>query len=125
MESIVWYNLNKGYISDGNNISLTQYPGVYVYRLKLNKNKIYTGSAVNIAQRFRQHRYKCYVYTKNNNKLYNLVQKYGWDNIEYGILEKINLSNKDIFLDKKLLLVKEQYYLDKYSPVLSINRLAG
>ena len=82
---------------------------------------------VNIAQRFRQHRYRCSVYKGNNNKFYNLVKKYGWDNIEYGILEKINLSSKDtyILINKKLLLDREQYYLDKYSPSLNINRLAG
>jgi group I intron endonuclease len=93
-------------------------PGVYVYRFKLNKNRIYIGSAVNIAQRFRQHRYA-------SNKFYNLVKKYGLDNIEYGIFEKVNLSTKDTFINKKLLLDREQYYLDKYSPHPNINRLAG
>ena len=53
------------------------------------------------------------------------MKKYGLDNIEYGVLEKVKLSTKDTFINKKLLLDRKQYYLDKYSPLLNINRLSG
>ena len=77
MENITWYNLNKvGFIISGNDNSLNKLPGIYVYRLKLDISKLYIGSATNLAQRFRQHRYRCSVYNKSNNKLYSLVKKY-------------------------------------------------
>lgn len=128
MENVIWYNLNeKGFIRQGDNKSLVKSPGIYAYRLKSDKNKVYIGSAVNIAQRFRQHRYRSLAYKANNKKFYNFINKYGWNNIEYGIVEKLHFSanNNDIVMNKKLLLDREQYYLDKYSPSLNINKLAG
>jgi group I intron endonuclease len=127
MEEIIWYNLDeKGFIRKGDNKSLLQGPGIYAYRLKLDKNKVYVGSAVNVAQRFRQHRYRCSIYKSNNSKFYNLVIKYGWNNIQFGIIEQVSFPtyNSDIVLNKKLLLDREQYYLDKYLPSLNINRFA-
>ena len=56
MENIIWYNLDdKGFINKG---YLTKGPGIYAYRFKSDNNKLYIGSAINIAQRFRQHRYR-------------------------------------------------------------------
>jgi len=40
MKNIIWYNLNeKGSIREGDDKYLSQDPGVYVYSLKLDKNK--------------------------------------------------------------------------------------
>lgn len=124
MENIIWYKFNENGFIIGDNEFLVQAPGIYVYRFKLDISKIYIGSAVNIAQRFRQHRYRCSIYKGNNSKFYNLEKKkYGWNNIEYGILEK--LSGKDTYINKGILLDREQYYLNKYSPSLNINKIAG
>ena len=60
--------------------------GVCAFRSKTDTGKLDNGSATNLAQRFRQHRHRCPVYNKSNNKLYNLVQKYGWESLEYGVL---------------------------------------
>lgn len=116
----------KGFIRGGDSKSLSQGPGIYAYRLKSDNNRLYVGSAVNISQRFRQHRYRSSIYKGNGSKFYNLINKYGWNNVEYGIVEEINFPvNNDIPANKKLLLKREQYYLDKYSPTLNINKLAG
>lgn len=104
---------------------MEQVPGIYVYRFKLDASKIYIGSAVNIAQRFRQHRYRYSIYKGNNSKFYNLVKKYGLNNIEYGILEKLSGKNTYVIVNKEILLDREQYYLNKYSPSLNINKVAG
>ena len=53
------------------------------------------------------------------------MRKYGWDNIEYGILEKLSGKSADIIADKRILLDREQHYLDKLSPGLNINKIAG
>lgn len=90
MEGIIWYNLNeKGFIIEGDNESLPQGPGIYAYRSKLDKNKVYIASAINTAQRFRQHGYRSSI-KSSNSKFYNLIIKQGWDNIEFGIIEKVN-----------------------------------
>ena len=125
MENIIWYKLNENGFIIGDNESLEQVPGIYVYRFKLDISKIYIGSAVNIAQRFRQHRYRCSIYKGNNSKFYNLVKKYGWNNIEYGILEKLSGKDTYIIINKETLLDREQYYLNKCSPSLNINKIAG
>lgn len=80
MEKVIWYNLNR-FIIDKDNNCLIKCSGIYAYRFKLNKSKRYIGSAFNVAQRFRQHRYISFTYRANNNKLYNLVNKYGWDSM--------------------------------------------
>nr|YP_009469556.1 hypothetical protein [Pseudocercospora mori]AVE15066.1 hypothetical protein [Pseudocercospora mori] len=110
----------------GDNKSLPQSPGIYAYRSKLDKSKVYIGSAINIAQRFRQHRYRCSIYKSNNSKFYNLVIKHGWGNIEFAIIEKVDfpLHNIEVTINKKILLDREQYYLDKLIPSLNINKSA-
>jgi len=128
MKGIIWYNLDeKAFIREGDNKSLWQGAGLYAYRLKLDKNKVYIGSAINVAQRLRQHRYRCSIYKSNKSKLYNLVIKHGWSKIQFGIIEEVSFFinvtyNSDI--NKKLLLDRELYYLDKLIPSLNINKFA-
>jgi len=53
-----------------------------------------------------------------------MINKYGWNNIEYTILEILkSISNAKI--EKNILMEKEQWYLDKYYPSLNINKKAG
>lgn len=91
---------------------------------------MHIGSAVDIAQRFRQHRNKDSIHKGNNSKLYNLINKHGWDSIEFGIVEKVSFTTDGdnenrVNVNKRLLSDREQYYLDKYSPSLNLNVLAG
>ena len=85
-KNVICYILSKdGLISEGDNKYLSK--SFCIYRVNSDKNKMYIGSVMNIAQHFRQHRYKSSIHKMNNNKLYNLIKKYGW-NIEYGVIEK-------------------------------------
>lgn len=94
MEKIKWIKLNKnGLIINSDDKILKYYDGIYAYRFKSENNKLYIGSAIYIAQRFRQHRYRFSIYNGYNNKFYNLVKKYAWDKFEYAILDKIVLSS--------------------------------
>lgn len=125
MENLKWIKLNKqGFIPDNYKNILSNDAGIYAYRLISDKTKIYIGSAQNLSQRFRQHRYRYSIYKGNNSKFYNMINKYGWNNIEYTILEILkSISNAKI--EKNILMEKEQWYLDKYSPSLNINKKAG
>lgn len=78
MGKLKWIKLNKqGSIADNYKSILTNDGGIYAYSLISDKTKIYKGSAQNISQRFRQHRYKYSVYKGNNSKFYNNINKYG------------------------------------------------
>ena len=125
MENTIWHNINNNGFIKGDNEFLVQGGGIYAYRFKSDVSIIYIGSAINIAQRFRQHRYRHSIYKGNNSKFYNLVRKYGWDSMEYGILEILPGKRDDIITNKVILLDREQHYLDKYSPSLNINKIAG
>lgn len=127
LKNLKWIKLNKqGFIADNYKSILSNDAGIYAYRLIFDKTKIYIGSAQNLSQRFRQHRYRYSIYKGNNSnsKFYNMINKYDWSNIEYSILEILkNISNGK--REKNILLEKEQWYLDKYSPSLNINKKAG
>jgi len=101
MENIIWYKFNENGFIIGDNEFLVQAPGIYVYRFKLDISKIYIGSAVNIAQRFRQHRCRCSIYKVNNSKFYNLVK-----NMVEIILNMVYLKN---YLVKILILIRVYY----------------
>lgn len=57
-------------------MSLGNKAAIYIYMYKLNNEKLYIGSAFNVSQRLRQHRYRVKVYN-GNNMFYNYVSKYG------------------------------------------------
>lgn len=101
MENLKWIKLNKqGFIADNYKSILSNDAGIYAYRLIFDKTKIYIGSAQNLSQRFRQHRYRYSIYKGNNSKFYNNINKYGWYNIEYTILEVLK-SIRNAKIEKK------------------------
>ena len=122
MENLKWIKLNKnGFIADKYKSILSNDAGIYAYRLTFYNTKIYIGSAQNLSQRFRQHRYRYSIYKGNISKFYNMINKYDWSNIEYAILKTINNAK----IEKNVLLEIEQWYFNKYSPSLNINKKAG
>lgn len=80
--------------------------GIYYLNNKFN-NKLYIGSSKNIRTRIYNHKNKLKYNKHNNPYLQNVVNKYGLDCFNIGILEKC---------DEKNLLIKEQYYLDNMKP---------
>ena len=74
MENLKWIKLNKkGFIDDNYKSILSNDAGIYAYRLIFDKIKIYTASAQNLSQRFRQDIY--ILYKGNNSKFYNKINK--------------------------------------------------
>lgn len=85
--------------------------GIYKIRNLLN-SKIYIGQSTNINNRFRVHRFKI---NKNiKHPLQSAFKKYGIDNFEFNIIERVADINK--------LNEREQYWLDHYQ---SYNRDFG
>lgn len=115
--NVGWFALDaKGSISNPKKF-LEKKAAIYIYQYIDDKMIYYIGSANNLSQRFRQHKYRVNKNIKSCPKFYNYVLKYGWDKFRYGILEYIDL-NKDI-------ISREQFYLDTLRPILNINKIAG
>lgn len=126
LSKVSWITLDKkGLIKKP--IRLSNEAAIYIYQFIKDNNKIYIGSTHNINNRIKQHRYS----VKNGNrtcpKFYNYIEKYGWDNFRLGILEYININdlNKNKDEIKRVILDREQYYLDRLNPYLNINKTAG
>ena len=84
--------------------------GIYKIRNLLN-SKIYIGQSTNINNRFRVHRFKI---NKNiKHPLQSAFKKYGIDNFEFNIIERVADINK--------LNEREQYWLDHYQSYLPEN----
>lgn len=80
--------------------------GIY-YLKNINNNKLYIGSSKNIRSRIYNHKNKFKHQKHSNPYLQNVVNKYGFEIFECGLLEKC---------DEKDLLKREQYYLDNLKP---------
>jgi group I intron endonuclease len=77
--------------------------GVYLIINKIN-SKIYIGSTVNFKDRWYKH-----LSGKGNTHLFNSFKKYGVDNFEFKILEKVDISQ-----NRTLLYEIEQKWMDFY-----------
>jgi len=90
--------------------------GIYQI-LNLVTNKRYIGQAENIQARIHEHKRK-----RNKGYLYRSINKYGWDNFEISVLERVDDISK---LDER-----EQFWLDhfkSYMPLSGYNicKIAG
>jgi len=126
LSKVSWITLNKNGLRK-DSIRLNNQAVIYIYQYIKDKSKIYIGSTCNINKRITLHRSS----VKNGNracpKFYNYIEKHGWDNFRLGILEYIKiyeLNNKDKHEIKRVILDREQYYLDILNPSLNINKAA-
>lgn len=80
--------------------------GIYKIYHNYNKNRLYIGSAADIKARWRQHRNSLKRGEHHSYHLQRVVNKYGIDDLYFEIVEEC---------DKDSLLIREQFWIDKYS----------
>jgi len=89
--------------------------GIYMLTNKLT-NDIYIGQSVDISKRFKNYFNISYIKSKGSFIISRALIKYGYSNFSMTILE---------YCDKSDLLVREQYYFDKFNPQYNILKIAG
>lgn len=77
-------------------------------------NKFYIGSALKFKNRYRQHKHHLLKNTHCNRKLQNFVNKYGFETLNFEIIE-FNVLN---------IIEREQYYIDTLNPFFNICKIA-
>lgn len=90
--------------------------GIYKIESKIKPEKIYIGSAVNIADRWRCHLKELRKNTHHNPKLQCHFNKYGESDFTFSIL---------LGCDKEYLIVNEQFFIDSYKPWFNCRPLAN
>lgn len=96
------------------------FPGIYVIKNLIN-NKIYVGKSKNCYKRLKQHLSQIKINSLDENyHLINDFKKYGEDNFDYYIVEKIEES--DPLVIENLLYEKELYWMKELN---SLNREFG
>lgn len=80
--------------------------GIY-YIQNIEDGKIYIGSAVNIAKRWREHKHHLYKRNHCNKHLQSVWDNKGEDIFIFGIMEIVS--------DKYALLDREQYWIDRFN----------
>ena len=90
--------------------------GIYKIESKISLNKIYIGSAVNIAKRWRLHINELAKNKHGNRKLQSHYNKYGLSDLQFSIL---------LGCDRVDLIKVEQYFIDSYKPWFNICQKAG
>ena len=88
--------------------------GIYRWINNINKNT-YVGSSINLSVRFYTY-YNLRYLAKSNRLIDRALLKHGFSNFSLEILE---------YCDVKLLLEREQYYLDKLKPLYNMVEKAG
>ena len=109
------------------NLSLNK-SGVYLITNLVNGKK-YIGSSAVLKRRYNEYSNPEYIarnLKKGNSQILNALIKYGYLNFEFKILETVEFSDSQTKSERrKLLLDREQYYLDEIKPEYNINLKAG
>ena len=88
-----------------------------IYRITSKKTKkIYIGSATNLTKRKRFHLWQLKKQVHPNRHLQSHYKKYGEKDLIFDILEYVNINE---------LIIKEQFYLDLYTPDFNICKFAN
>ena len=90
--------------------------GIYLIK-NLTSGKCYYGSSIDILRRFRTHKYFLRANKHQNIHLQRLWNKYGELDFEFTIVEEV--------VDKDLLQIREQFYLDNNPSGLNLCKIAG
>jgi group I intron endonuclease len=96
-----------------------------IYQWKHNEsNKIYIGSAFDLSKRLSLYFSKSYL-EKNKSYINNALSLYKPSSFSLTILEYVDVTNLSKDNAKKLILEREQHYIDCLSPQYNINPIAG
>jgi group I intron endonuclease len=90
--------------------------GIYKITSKINPDKIYIGSSINVKSRWSLHKRKLMLNEHHSPILQSHVNKYGIDDLSFELIETCN---------KEVVLQREQYYIDTLKPKLNICKIAG
>ena len=90
--------------------------GIYKIQSKINSERIYIGSSVELQRRFRLHIWDLKRGKHKNIKLQRHFNKYGEDDLIFSIIAYCNNNE---------LLLFEQFYIDAYNPYFNICLNAG
>jgi len=104
------FNMRKSILNENKGKS-----GIYMWTNKLT-NDLYIGQSKDISKRFKNYFNLSYLVSRNNYIISRALIKYGYSNFSLTILE---------YCDKSDLLLREQYYFDKFSPQYNILKIAG
>lgn len=90
--------------------------GIYKIESKIKPERIYIGSAVNIAERWCKHVGSLQKNKHENSKLQRHFNKYGKADLHFSVL---------LGCEKEDLIKTEQYFIDSYNPYFNICKIAG
>lgn len=100
--------------------------GIYQWTHK-QSNKTYIGSAFDISKRLSSYYSISYLTNRTKGKRYinNVLLKYGYSAFSLTILEYIDITNMSKDNAKKLILNREQHYIDTLKPEYNILKIVG
>lgn len=98
--------------------------GIYLWTHKESGNK-YVGSAVDLSKRITQYFSIKYLDKNKTMRICNALAYYGYSAFSLTILEYIDISDLSKKEAHKLILEREQFYIDKLKPEYNINPVAG
>jgi group I intron endonuclease len=98
--------------------------GIYLWTHK-ESNKMYIGSAIDLSKRLSNYYSLGYLTRYSNSIICNAFYSHGYSKFSLTIMELIDISNLNKDEIKKLILEKEQFYLDSFKPEYNILRIAG
>lgn len=91
----------------------------------LGSGKTYVGSAFDLSKRLKKYFRKSYLEPNKTRYINNALLHYGYSAFSLTILEYIDISNLSIAEARKLILEREQFYIDSLEPVYNIAPIAG
>lgn len=98
--------------------------GIYLWT-HLESNKKYVGSSVNLFRRLKYYFSKVNIARNKKSRIYNALLHYGYSYFSLTILEFIDITNLSKDEAKKLIIEREQYYIENILPEYNILKTAG
>jgi group I intron endonuclease len=97
--------------------------GIYIWT-HLDSSKKYVGSSVNLSRRLSYY-FSKNIIRYNKSKIYNALLSHGYSAFSLTILEYIDIKDLPKDEAKKLIIEREQYYIDNILPEYNILKTAG